>query len=329
MTELTDGTAITPDEKPRHRVAIALAPKMSLLEVASAYEVFSAPAARRHYTVKTCGTPAAHVGAWLRAEVDETYDGLLSADTVIVPACSDENRSQPEILVDAVRAAHESGARVVSICTGAFTLAAAGILDGLRATTHWRHTARLAADYPRVTVDPDVLYVDEKMVLTSAGKAAGIDLCLYLVRKDVGIGVSNALARYLVIPPHREGGQAQFIAPLEDDEDDEIIVRVRDWLMSCLDMPLTIADMAAHAHISPRQLHRRFVSTTGSPPLQWLHSQRVFAAQNLLETTDLSIEQIAARTGMGTPANLRRHFVKHVGVAPDAYRRTFRGATTS
>lgn len=326
MTEFASSTTIAPEEERPHRVAIALAPKMSLLEVASAYEVFSAPAAKPHYTVKTCGTPSVHVGAWLRADVDDTFDGLLSADTVIVPACSDENRSQPDVLVDAVRAAHESGARVVSICTGAFTLAAAGILDGLRATTHWRHTARLAAEYPRITVDPEVLYIDEKTVLTSAGKAAGIDLCLYLVRKDVGSGVSNALARYLVLPPHREGGQAQFIAPIESDEDDETMTRVRDWLMSCLDMPLTISDMAAHAHISPRQLHRRFVSTTGSAPLQWLHSQRVFAAQNLLETTDLSIEQIASRTGMGTPANLRRHFVKHAGVAPDAYRRTFRGA---
>ncbi len=312
-----------------HRVAIALATQMSLLEVASAHEVFSTAAVREHYSVKTCGLPFTTVGDWLHADVDENFDGLLSADTVIVPACGNQNLSQPRELVDAVRASHAAGARVVSICTGAFTLAAAGLLDGRRATTHWRHTARLAQEYPLVDVDPGVLYVDEETILTSAGKTAGIDLCLYLIRKDVGVDVANDVARDLVMPPHRDGGQAQFIAPPEVDVADDVMIRVRAWVVSHLDQQLTITDIAAYAHMSPRQLHRRFLATTGAAPLQWLNSQRVFAAQNLLETTDLGIDQIATRIGVGTPTNLRRHFGKHVGVSPDTYRRTFRGAIAS
>ncbi|WP_216898507.1 GlxA family transcriptional regulator [Nocardia alni] len=308
-----------------HRVAIALAAQMSLLEVASAYEVFSMAAARDHYSVKTCGAPSATIGTWLHADLDDDFEGLLSADTVIVPACGDRNRSQPPELIEAVGAAHEAGARVVSICTGAFTLAAAGLLDGRRATTHWRHAARLAQEYPRVEVDPGVLYVDAGTVLTSAGKAAGIDLCLYLIRKDVGPRVANDVARDLVMPPHRDGGQAQFIAPLRATDDDDVMTKVRTWVLDRLDQPLSISDIAAVAHMSPRQLHRRFLATTGVAPLQWLNSQRVFAAQNLLETTDLGVEQIASRIGMGTSTNLRRHFGKHAGVSPDAYRRTFRG----
>ncbi len=273
------------------------------------------------------GAPSATIGNWLHADLDDDFQGLLSADTVIVPACGDRNRSQPPELVEAVGAAHEAGARVVSICTGAFTLAAAGLLDGRRATTHWRHAARLAQEYPRIDVDPGVLYVDEGTVLTSAGKAAGIDLCLYLIRKDVGPRVANDVARDLVMPPHRDGGQAQFIAPLTAIDDDDVMTRVRTWVLDRLDQPLSVADIAAVAHMSPRQLHRRFLATTGVAPLQWLNSQRVFAAQNLLETTDLGIEQIASRIGMGTATNLRRHFGKHAGVSPDAYRRTFRGGS--
>ena len=312
----------------RHNVAIALADRMSLLEVASAYEIFARAASRRHYTIKTCGPATTTIGSWLHAECDEQLDGLLTADTVIVPACDNENRTQPADLVDAVRAAYDAGARVVSICTGAFTLAAAGLLNGKRATTHWLHAPRLAEQYPLVDVDPGVLYVDEETVLTSAGKTAGIDLCLYLVRKDIGVSVANALARELVMPPHRDGGQAQFIAPVEVKDEDDVMTRVRTWATESLRQPLTVADMAAYAHMSPRQLHRRFLATTGTAPLQWLHSQRVFEAQSLLETTDLSVERIAARTGMGTGANLRRHFGKHVGVSPDTYRRTFRGNST-
>lgn len=307
----------------RHVVAIAMAPEMSLLEAAAVYEVFARQTPASCYSVKTCGSASSVVGGWLQASADEGYGGLSSADTVVVPACADENRNQPTELVDAIAASHANGARVVSICTGAFVLAAAGILDGRRATTHWRHTSRLAQEYPAVKVDPGVLYVDEGSVLTSAGKGAGIDLCLYLVRKDFGPRIANDLARNLVLPPHRDGGQAQFIAPLEVTDDDDIMTRLRVWATSSLEEPLTVEDMARFAHMSPRQLHRRFRATTGAAPLQWLLSQRVFEAQNLLETTDLSIERIASHTGMGTAASLRRHFSKHVGVPPDTYRRTF------
>ena len=202
-------------------------------------------------------------------------------------------------------------------------LAAAGLLDGRRATTHWMHAARLARRHPNVQVEPDVLYIDEGSILTSAGTAAGIDACLHIVRTDYGTAVANALARRLGMPPHRPGGQAQFIASPIPDNDKRGLADLLAWTIDHLDEPLTVGDLARRASMSPRNLGRHFVAATGTTPLQWLLTQRVHRAQELLETTDHSIERIADRTGMGTATTLRRHFHRTVGVPPEAYRRTF------
>jgi transcriptional regulator GlxA family with amidase domain len=231
----------------------------------------------------------------------------------------------PADLLDAVREAHARGARVASLCTGAFVLAAAGLLDGLRATTHWAHTDVLAARYPAVTVDPDVLYVDNGSVLTSAGKAAAMDLCLHLVRTDHGSAAANTIARRLVVPPHRDGGQAQFVPAPVPARADHPLTELFPWAAERLDRPLSVDDLARQASMSARTLTRHFRAVTGTTPLQWLLTQRIRRAQELLETSKSSVDTIAEAVGMGTATTLRRHFHRTVGVAPDAYRRTFRG----
>ncbi|MER5962253.1 helix-turn-helix domain-containing protein [Streptomyces sp. NPDC002057] len=307
-------------------VAVAVTEGMRHFELAVAYEVFGpAPAAVTGpwYEVSLCGPATARLGRF-RLEPDGGLDLLARADTVIVPALADSDPEPPADLVDAVRAAHEAGARVASLCTGAFVLAAAGLLDGRRATTHWAHTEELAARHPRVEVDPDVLYVDSGSVLTSAGKAAAMDLCLHLVRSDHGSAVANTVARGLVVPPHRAGGQAQFVTAPVPAKDDHPLADLLPWAVARLDRPLTVEDLARRARMSSRNLGRHFRSVTGTTPLQWLLTQRIRHAQELLETTDESVEAIAEATGMGTATTLRRHFNRTVGVPPDTYRRTFR-----
>nr|MDT0659294.1 helix-turn-helix domain-containing protein [Micromonospora sp. DSM 115978] len=307
-------------------VAVAATDGMLHFELALAYEVFgSAPAdlSGPWYDVAICGTHAVRAGRFL-VEPDRGLDQLARADTVIVPALADVEQDPPADIVHAVRAAHESGARVASLCTGVFVLAAAGLLDGLRATTHWVHTDELARRYPRVTVDPDVLYVDNGSVLTSAGKAAAMDLCLHLVRRDHGSAVANMVARRLVVPPHRAGGQAQFVTTPVPAHDGHPLTGLLPWVMRRLDQPLTVEDLARRANLSSRHLTRHFRSATGTTPLQWLLTQRIRRAQELLESTDDSVDAIAAATGMGTATTLRRHFHRTVGVPPDTYRRTFR-----
>ena len=255
-----------------------------------------------------------------------TIAELARADTIIVPACNDGNGS-PE-LREALRAAHARGARIASICTGAFILAASGLLDGRRATTHWAHAARLAESYPGLDVDPNVLYVEDGNIFTSAGTAAGIDLCLHLVRRDLGSDVANAVARRMVVPPHRDGGQAQFVdAPIARAETDTL-GPLLDWALANLEEPLTLDDLARQAHVSTRTLVRRFQAATGTTPLQWLLAQRVRRARHLLEATDEPVERVATMAGFGTAANLRQHFTRALGVAPMSYRRTFRGEGT-
>ncbi|MGW0653887.1 helix-turn-helix domain-containing protein, partial [Streptomyces umbrinus] len=200
-------------------------------------------------------------------------------------------------------------------------------LDGRRATTHWAHTDVLAARYPKVEVDPDVLYVDNGSVLTSAGKAAALDLCLHLVRLDRGSSVANAVARRLVVPPHRAGGQAQFVAAPVPARDDHPLADLLPWAVDRLDQPLTVEDLARQARMSSRNLGRHFRAATGTTPLQWLLTQRIRRAQELLETTDTGIDAIATATGMGTATTLRRHFNRTIGVPPDTYRRTFRSGS--
>jgi transcriptional regulator GlxA family with amidase domain len=307
-------------------VAIAATDGMLHFELALAYEVFGTqPDAvpGPWYDVRVCGTHTIRLGRFL-LEPDCGLGGLPGAGTVIVPGLADINRDLPADLVEAVRAAHESGARVVSLCTGVFVLAAAGLLDGLRATTHWAHVDALTARYPRVTVDPDALYVDNGSLLTSAGKAAAMDLCLHLVRRDHGPAIANIVARRLVVPPHRAGGQAQFVSTPVPAQDDHPLADLLPWVMRRLDQPLTVEDMARQSRMSSRHLTRHFRSSTGTTPLQWLLTQRIRRAQELLESTNDSVDAIASAAGMGTATTLRRHFHRTVGVPPDTYRQTFR-----
>jgi transcriptional regulator GlxA family with amidase domain len=307
-------------------VALAVTDGMLHFELSLACEVFgSAPASvpGPWYDLAVCGPDAVRVDRFL-LEPDHGLDRLRDAGTVIVPGWADIDREPPADLVDAVRAAHAAGARVASLCTGAFVLAAAGLLDGRRATTHWAHTGELAARHPDVRVDPDVLYVDEGSVLTSAGKAAAMDLCLHLVRLDHGSATANAVARRLVVPPHRDGGQAQFVTTPVPAPDNHPLAALFPWVLARLDQPLTVEDLARQARMSSRHLGRHFRSVTGTTPLQWLLTQRIRHAQELLETTGDSVDTIAAATGMGTATTLRRHFNRTVGVPPDTYRRTFR-----
>ncbi|MFE4616087.1 helix-turn-helix domain-containing protein [Streptomyces sp. NPDC056747] len=320
-------------------VAIAVVPDggvgltlWELYEISLASAVFGIPQpdlADSWYELRLCGDlTAAPPQGPLSLRVTHGLDGLVGADTVIVPsvpeAVVDDGEEVPAELVAALRAAADSGARMVSLCTGAFALAAAGLLDGRRATAHWQHTARLAARYPEVIVDDSVLYTDEGSVLTSAGATAALDLCLHLVRKDLGAAVAGQLARRLVVPAHRTGGQAQFIeAPLPPSDDDSL-GPVLQWATEHLAEPLTVEDLARRARLSPRTFHRRLQETCGTTPLQWLLQQRVARAQTLLESTDLPVEQIGDRSGLGTAANLRRHFTRTVGVSPSDYRRAFR-----
>jgi len=251
---------------------------------------------------------------------------LRRADTVIVPGFENTGAEIAPAVVAAVRAADRRGARMVSICTGAFALAAAGLLDGRRATTHWRYAERLARAFPRVTVEPDLLYVDEGDILTSAGVAAGIDLCLHLVRRDHGAEAANAVARRMCVAAHRDGGQAQFAEhPLPPAEGDGLAA-TRAWMDARLGEPLTVAEMARHAGYSPRSFARRFRAETGTTPLQWLIARRVRAAQRLLEASALSVEEVGARCGFGGAIGLRQHFSRVVGTSPTAYRRAFAAA---
>ncbi|WP_091301567.1 helix-turn-helix domain-containing protein [Micromonospora halophytica] len=309
-------------------VALAATDGMLHFELALACEVFArdpSGLADPWYDLVVCGPGPVRIGRF-RMEPDDGLDRLAHADTVIVPAVADIDAKLPPDLLDAVRAAHEAGARMVSLCTGAFVLAAAGVLDGRHATTHWAHTEALAARHPRVKVDPDVLYVDNGDVLASAGKAAAIDLCLHLIRRDHGSTVANAVARRLVVPPHRAGGQAQFVTTPVPARDDHPLADLFPWAMQRLNRPLTVEDLARRANMSSRNLARHFRSATGVTPLQWLSTQRIRRAQELLENTDDSIDAIAEAAGMGTATTLRRHFNRTVGVPPDAYRRTFRSA---
>jgi transcriptional regulator GlxA family with amidase domain len=312
-------------------IALAATGGMLHFELAMACEVFvrdPSGQADPWYDLVVCGPGPVRIGKF-RLEPDDGLDRLARADTVIIPAMEDVDADVPADLLDAVRAAHEAGARMVSLCTGAFVLAAAGVLDGLHATTHWAHTEALAARYPRVKVDPDVLYVDNGNVLASAGKAAAIDLCLHLIRRDHGSTVANAVARRLVVPPHRAGGQAQFVTTPVPARDDHPLANLFPWAMERLNRPLTVEDLARQANMSSRNLARHFNLVTGTTPLQWLSTQRIRRAQELLENSDNSIDAIALAAGMGTATTLRRHFNRTVGVSPDAYRRTFRSAWTA
>lgn len=310
-------------------VAVAVVDGTAQFELAVACEVFGVD--RSHltpdwYSFRLCAAepgPIRMQGGGLVLDTEYGVEDLVSADTVIVPAAG-ESAGDHAPLIEALRAAYDNGARIASICTGAFLLAEAGLLDGRRATTHWAHAEEFARTYPQVTVDPNVLYVEDGRIFTSAGTAAGIDLCLHLVRLDLGSEIANAVARRMVVPPHRDGGQAQFVdAPVPRCEEDTI-GPLLDWALANLEQPLTLADLADHAHISVRTLVRRFQSATGTTPLQWLLHQRIRRAKHLLESSNEPVERIASLAGFGSAPNLRQHFTRVVGVAPMNYRRTFR-----
>lgn len=255
--------------------------------------------------------------------VEAGLDRLSSADLAIV-VCWDEIETRPpEPVLAALRAVVARGGRVLSQCTGAFVLAAAGLLDGRRATTHWKYTGQLARRYPQIEVDPGVLYVDEGRVITSAGTAAGIDACLHVVRLEHGAAVANQVARGMVVAPHRDGGQAQFVPVSVDSTGSQAdLGALSDWALGQLHQPVTVADLALRMHMSPRTFARWFAARTGTTPHQWLTSQRLLRAQELLERTDRGIEQVAADCGL-TPLMLRRHFARRWGITPQAYRRRF------
>ncbi|WP_330478823.1 helix-turn-helix domain-containing protein [Streptomyces platensis] len=248
---------------------------------------------------------------------------LARADTIIVPGYWDYQRPPAPEVTAALKRAFRRGARIVSICTGAFALAAAGLLNGRTVTTHWASADALEESYPQVRVDRSVLYIDDDPLLTSAGVTAGIDLCLHLVRKDLGAAVANDIARELVAAPHRDGGQAQYIARSLPEPTAHTLADTREWAVRHLDEALTLDVLARHARVSTRTLVRMWRQETGSTPHQWLLRARVNHARELLEVTDLGIEQIADRCGLGTGTNLRARFRNALGTTPSAYRRTF------
>jgi AraC family transcriptional activator FtrA len=256
-------------------------------------------------------------------EADNHLARLSTAGTIIIPGWKGVNEAPPKRLITALREAHSRGARLVSICSGVFVLAATGLLNGYRATTHWRYVEELRLRYPEISVEPDVLYVDEDRILTSAGSAAGIDLCLHIVRQDFGAEIANQVARRLVVPPHREGGQAQFIQEPIRKTDDIGLAPVLRWLESNVARQLSVDQLAARAGMSPRTFARQFRRQTGTTPHQWLTHLRLLAAQRRLEQTKESIDQVAEAVGWQTAATLRQHFTTHLRTSPTSYRRKF------
>ena len=316
-----------------HRVVVLLLEPVIGFDAAIAPTLFgaaSSPEGAPLYEVLTCGLTAdpvlANTGfAMIPAAGAEA---LATADTVVVPGtryqpARVDGRLEPQV-ADAL-AAIPPTARVVSICTGAFVLAAAGLLDGRPATTHWQHADTLRALYPRVLLDENVLFVDDGDVLTSAGLAAGIDLCLHIIRRDHGTQVANAVARYCVVPPWREGGQAQFIESHLPIDDFASTAATRTWAAQNLHEPLTIGRLAEHAGMSTRTFIRRFREETGQPPGEWIRNRRIDRARELLEGHDLSVDEVARRSGLGSGGNLRHHLRRGLGMSPSSYRKVFAG----
>ncbi|MFD4905380.1 GlxA family transcriptional regulator [Kitasatospora purpeofusca] len=309
----------------KHRVAVLVLEGAKPLDVGIPAQVFSSRPSMP-YTVRVCGPAPGLVagGDGLSYHVAEGLEAVEHADTVFVPGYRDPaSTPPPAAVVEALVAAHARGARLAAISTGAFALAATGLLDGRRATTHWHYAKALAERHPRIRVDENVLFVDEGTVLTSAGAASGIDLCLHLVRRDHGVGLSNHVARRLVAAPYRSGGQAQYVPRSVPEPLGDLFAGTREWALAHLAEPLTLEGLARHARVSARTFSRRFVEDTGYTPMQWVLRARVDLARELLERTDLGVEQIADRVGLGTGANLRLHFHRVLGTSPTEYRHTF------
>ena len=309
-------------------VAIIVFDGVELFEMAAALDVFGTAitgAGGPLYRVRVCGPdPTARTAAGFVMQVPHGLEAVRDAHTVIAAPADLPGRYVPPEVLDALRAARAAGKRIASLCTGAFILAAAGLLDGRAATTHWSECAGLARDYPRVRVDAKALYVDEGDVLTSAGSAASLDLCLHLLQHDYGTEIATKVARDLVLPLHRPGGQAQYIeAPVPPPAVPDRFGDTLAWLREHLAEPVTVSDLARRAAMSERTFARRFTAGTGTTPLQWIVTERVRLAQRLLETTSLPVDAIARKSGFGSPDNLRKHFARTVRTTPQAYRRAF------
>nr|WP_062332610.1 helix-turn-helix domain-containing protein [Herbidospora sakaeratensis] len=311
-----------------HTVAVLALDQVVAADLATPVEVFGRARladGSRPYRVVVCAPAPRVTGAAFTLIAPYDLSVLGEAGTVVVPGCSEGSPPPPVAVLDALRAAAARGTRMVSICAGAFTLAAAGLLDGLRATTHWAAADLLARSYPRVTVEPDVLYVDNGRILTSAGAAAGLDLCLHVIRRDFGSAVAAESARLSVVPLEREGGQAQFVPHTPPPVPrGSLLEPVLAWIEENLDGEVTAARMARRAGMGERTFARRFREQTGTTPLQWLLRARVRRAQLLLESTDEGVERVAARAGFGSAAAFRDRFKRVVGVTPTAYRAAFR-----
>jgi AraC family transcriptional activator FtrA len=283
------------------------------------------PTMKRWYDFKVCGLesgPLRAVGG-LTVTPELGIEHLHRAETIVIPGWRDPKEVPPARLIDALRRAHRRGARIVSICSGVFVIAATGLLNGKRATTHWRYTEELARSYPEIRVEPDVLYIDEGKILTSAGSAAGIDLGLHIIRRDFGTLAANQVARRLIMAPHRDGGQAQFIERPVADEDSPWLSKLLEWAERHLAEDLTIHRLARQACVSKRTLARRFVEATGTSPADWVIGLRIGRAKELLETSTLSVEQVAYKCGFGSSFALRHHFRKRLKTSPSAYRSRF------
>jgi transcriptional regulator GlxA family with amidase domain len=324
------GTARSAGSSSRHRVVALCLDGLVAFDLTAATQVFLAASeahGRPLYEVSACSVRGEEVATTTGFGLSPGHDlsALERADTVVVPGYFAVLDPPPVAATEALRQSAKRGARVLSVCTGAFALAHAGLLDGRRATTHWAHARDLAELFPRVEVEPEALYVDEGEVMTSAGLSAGIDLSLYVVRKDFGAAAGERVARRMVAAPHREGGQAQFIKhpPVEEPGSLE---PTRQWVVEHLAEPLDVASMAGHAGVSTRTFARRFRGETGTTPLRWLLAQRVLEARRLLEESDLPIDEVAWRAGFGTAASLREHFRRATATTPTAYRRSFRPA---
>jgi transcriptional regulator GlxA family with amidase domain len=315
----------------RHLIAVVAFDGVVLGDLATPCEVFArvqGADGRALYEVRICSIAPVVKSEHVTLKVPWRLSSLNQADTVVVPGVADLDQTIPEGLVRAIRRAVERGVRVASICTGAFVLAATGALDGLRATTHWRAAAELARRHPEIDVDADVLYVDNGKVLTSAGAAAGLDLCLHLVRRDLGAEAAAQVARAAVMPLERAGGQAQFIVHEPPPGDNASLGPLLMWIEQNLRRSLPLPVLARRAAMSTRTLSRHFRGQVGATPAGWIARSRVRHAQRLLETTDLAVERVAAEAGFGSATVMREHFRRIVGTSPLAYRQAFSRGTT-
>jgi transcriptional regulator GlxA family with amidase domain len=307
----------------RHRVAVLSLPTVLPLELGIAAQIFSMDP---HYelTVVVHGGSAEVSGSSFTVASTASLEALDAADTVIVPGYEEFDAELPIDVLDALSAAHRNGARMVSICSGVFALAAAGLLDGRPATTHWAASDRLRNHYPNIDVQPNRIFVDDGDILTSAGVTAGIDLCLHLIRIDCGAAAANERARALVAPPRRSGDQAQYVDRLRGEPTGDKLAPLRQWILENLSESMTIDALAAQAHMSRRSLIRHFRTETGTSPMAWLTEARIDRARELLETTAEPIEQIGRLAGLGSPASVRAVFHKRLGTSPTEYRNLFR-----